>query len=252
MILGATIGLGAVGLTLTYSILGFANFAHGELITGGAYAALTLLWLLARGDRAGGSGSGARCPSAGRSSACCSPRWALTAAARAGPRARAVPAAAPARHDDRARDRLVRRLAGAAQPGGVRLGPRAPVLHPRDRDRAPVLPGVRVTADQLFVLALTTGLMVALHAAAHAHDARAGDARDEREPRAAGRHRHRSGRGGALDVRDRRQPGRRRRRAHRAHRPGAAAARLRAAAAPVRRGDRSAASAACTARWPAA
>ena len=47
VMLGATIGLGAVGLTLTYSILGFANFAHGELITGGAYAALTLFWLLA-------------------------------------------------------------------------------------------------------------------------------------------------------------------------------------------------------------
>ena len=47
VMLGATIGLGAVGLTLTYSILGFANFAHGELITGGAYVALTLFWLLA-------------------------------------------------------------------------------------------------------------------------------------------------------------------------------------------------------------
>jgi branched-chain amino acid transport system permease protein len=37
---GALIGLGAIGVTLTYSILGFANFAHGELIAFGAYAAL--------------------------------------------------------------------------------------------------------------------------------------------------------------------------------------------------------------------
>jgi len=37
---GALIGLGAVGVTLTYSILRFANFAHGEFITFGAYAAL--------------------------------------------------------------------------------------------------------------------------------------------------------------------------------------------------------------------
>jgi branched-chain amino acid transport system permease protein len=37
---GATIGLGAIGVTLTYSILRFANFAHGEFISWGAYAAL--------------------------------------------------------------------------------------------------------------------------------------------------------------------------------------------------------------------
>ena len=39
---GALIGLGAVGVTLTYSIMRFANFAHGEFITVGAYAALTI------------------------------------------------------------------------------------------------------------------------------------------------------------------------------------------------------------------
>lgn len=41
-IAGAMIGLGAVGITLTYSILRFANFAHGEMISWGAYAALTV------------------------------------------------------------------------------------------------------------------------------------------------------------------------------------------------------------------
>ena len=39
---GALIGLGAVGVTLTYSILRFANFAHGEFIAFGAYATLAL------------------------------------------------------------------------------------------------------------------------------------------------------------------------------------------------------------------
>lgn len=39
---GALIGLGAIGVTLTYSILRFANFAHGELITFGAYAAMAI------------------------------------------------------------------------------------------------------------------------------------------------------------------------------------------------------------------
>ena len=42
LISGALIGLGAIGLTLTYSILRFANFAHGEFVTFGAYAALAL------------------------------------------------------------------------------------------------------------------------------------------------------------------------------------------------------------------
>jgi branched-chain amino acid transport system permease protein len=46
LLLGAMIGLGAIGVTLTYSILRFANFAHGEFIAWGAYAALTLTGLV--------------------------------------------------------------------------------------------------------------------------------------------------------------------------------------------------------------
>lgn len=46
LVLGATIGLGAVGLTLTYAILRFANFTHGELVTVGAYVAHGLLALI--------------------------------------------------------------------------------------------------------------------------------------------------------------------------------------------------------------
>src|SRR5438105_1891309 len=40
LLVGAMIGLGAIGVTLTYSILRFANFAHGELVAWGAYATL--------------------------------------------------------------------------------------------------------------------------------------------------------------------------------------------------------------------
>ncbi len=40
LILGAIIALGAIGLTLVYGILRFANFAHGDLMTIGAYIAL--------------------------------------------------------------------------------------------------------------------------------------------------------------------------------------------------------------------
>lgn len=42
---GSIISLGAIGLTLTMSVLRFPNFAHAELITFGAYVALAVLWL---------------------------------------------------------------------------------------------------------------------------------------------------------------------------------------------------------------
>ena len=42
LIMGALIGLGAIGVTLTYSILRFANFAHGEFLAWGTYFTLTL------------------------------------------------------------------------------------------------------------------------------------------------------------------------------------------------------------------
>jgi len=43
IVLGGIISLGAVGLTLVYGIIRFANFAHGDLMTGGAYIALFLV-----------------------------------------------------------------------------------------------------------------------------------------------------------------------------------------------------------------
>jgi branched-chain amino acid transport system permease protein len=49
LVAGALIGLGAIGLTLTYSILGFANFTHGELLTWGAYVTWFLLGLISAG-----------------------------------------------------------------------------------------------------------------------------------------------------------------------------------------------------------
>jgi branched-chain amino acid transport system permease protein/neutral amino acid transport system permease protein len=43
IVLGSIIAVGAVGLTLVYGILRFANFAHGDLMTAGAYIALFLV-----------------------------------------------------------------------------------------------------------------------------------------------------------------------------------------------------------------
>ena len=41
VVLGSIYALGAIGVTLTFGILRFANFAHGETMTLGAYLALT-------------------------------------------------------------------------------------------------------------------------------------------------------------------------------------------------------------------
>jgi branched-subunit amino acid ABC-type transport system permease component len=45
LVLGSIYALGAIGLTLTFGILRFANFAHGETMTLGAYFAWTLIQL---------------------------------------------------------------------------------------------------------------------------------------------------------------------------------------------------------------
>src|ERR1700712_4091964 len=43
---GSMIGLGAIGITLTYSILRFSNFAHGDFMAWGAYAALVVVGVI--------------------------------------------------------------------------------------------------------------------------------------------------------------------------------------------------------------
>jgi len=42
LVAGAMIGLGAIGITLTYSILRFSNFSHGEFLSWGAYLVLAV------------------------------------------------------------------------------------------------------------------------------------------------------------------------------------------------------------------
>jgi branched-chain amino acid transport system permease protein len=46
LVLGSIVSLGAIGLTLVYGILRFANFAHGDLMAAGAYIALFLSTIL--------------------------------------------------------------------------------------------------------------------------------------------------------------------------------------------------------------
>ncbi len=56
LVAGSMIGLGAIGLTLTYSILRFANFTHGDFLAWGAYLTLTVAGVI--GGLLGGLGAG--------------------------------------------------------------------------------------------------------------------------------------------------------------------------------------------------
>jgi branched-chain amino acid transport system permease protein/neutral amino acid transport system permease protein len=49
VMLGGIVALGAIGLTLVYGVLRFPNFAHGELVTIGAYAAFTMMSVMPQG-----------------------------------------------------------------------------------------------------------------------------------------------------------------------------------------------------------
>ena len=44
IVLGSIYAIGAIGVSLTFGILRFANFAHGATMTLGAYLTLTLVW----------------------------------------------------------------------------------------------------------------------------------------------------------------------------------------------------------------
>jgi branched-chain amino acid transport system permease protein len=158
VILGATIALGAVGLTLTYSILGFANFSHGEYVTWGAYFVLALL--------AGWGGGVGR----------------LGPLSFGGPLlgalvvAMALTAGLALLLDRVLFGRLRRRgtqLALVIASFGASLalrhllmflfGPQPEYFTREIQIAHAILPGVRVTADQLFLLALTGVLVLALH-----------------------------------------------------------------------------------------
>ncbi|WP_436932728.1 branched-chain amino acid ABC transporter permease [Halosimplex halobium] len=47
VVVGLGIGLAGIGLSMTYSILSFANFAHGDYITTGAFAGWAVAWVVA-------------------------------------------------------------------------------------------------------------------------------------------------------------------------------------------------------------
>ena len=165
LVIGSVISLGAIGLSLTFSILRFSNFGHGEFLAWGAYAAFTALAMF---TAAGGMGKPLAPFSFG---------WPLLAATVV---AALFVAGLALALDGLLFKRLRRQGAitlviasfGAALAlrnlllffyGGV------PQYYSQELQIAiPLVPrsvwgGMRVTADQLFVLGLTAVTVVGLH-----------------------------------------------------------------------------------------
>lgn len=155
---GAVIALGAIGISFTMQIMRFANFAHAELLTWGGYLALVVVGFI-----------GAGLPSAGLSFGLGLMVAAVLAAALTGALAWGV-------------DRLVfqrLRRSGAHHltlvfaSFGIGLVMRHVIVlfwghesrfYTKELQMAvEVLPGVRVLPDQVFILAITIAIVVALH-----------------------------------------------------------------------------------------
>ncbi|MCG3188469.1 MAG: High-affinity branched-chain amino acid transport system permease protein LivH [Burkholderiaceae bacterium] len=157
IVLGATLALGAIGLTLTYNILRFANFAHGEFLTFGAYFAL-----LFAGSFAGTRTFGTLTFGLG---------FVLAIALAA------VFTAAlallldwllyrPLRKSDIAVTLVIASFGASLMLRNVVVflwGPEPQYYSRSIAIASEIMPGVRLTGDEIFVVALTALLMLALH-----------------------------------------------------------------------------------------
>jgi branched-chain amino acid transport system permease protein len=166
LVVGSVIALGAVGLTLTYSILRFANFGQGEFMTWGAYlavSALTVVLAMTGGgvmEPMGPFSFGWQLIVAMVLAAVLTAAlalvvdWLLFSRLRRGNAITLVIASFGAALALR---NLVQFLYGTLPEYYTREIQIAIRLVPRD-----VLGGLRVTPDQMLVIGLTIGLMVAL------------------------------------------------------------------------------------------
>ena len=159
LIMGALIALGAVGVTLTYSILRFANFAHGEFIAWGSYIALAVSGII--GFAAGGTSATIGSLSFG---------WRVViagviAAALTGVLAMALDWALFARLRKRG-NAIVMVMASFGASMALRsmlefLFTSEPRYFSRDiQMAAPLGLGIRLTPDQMFLLAMTAFVVV--------------------------------------------------------------------------------------------
>ena len=159
IVLGSSIALGAVGLTLTYNILNFANFSHGSLLSWGAYFAWVMVVALA-GVKGGTFGP-------------LSFGWPFVLALIFS----GVMTAILALIVDWLVFRVLRKsniqVALVIASFGAALllrnlivlvfGPEPQYYSDNIQITQPILPGVRVTPDQIFVVALSIVLVVVLH-----------------------------------------------------------------------------------------
>lgn len=155
---GAIIALGAIGVSLGLQILRFANFAHSELITGGAYLALVFVAFFGAGTPTGPLSFG----------------WQLVAATLfAGVLTGGLALVVDWLVFARLRARGAAPLAMVFAAFGAALVMRHLVVliwghgtHAYTRElqiALEVFPGVRMLPDQLFILALALVIVVALH-----------------------------------------------------------------------------------------
>jgi branched-chain amino acid transport system permease protein len=162
LVMGAMIGLGAIGLTLTYSILRFANFTHGDFISWGAYLTLTLVAVI-----------GATIPRDAAPIGALSFGWPVVAA---GLVAMVLTGLLAVALDLLLFSRLRRRgsaIVLVIASFGASLALRSllefiftsrPAYFSREIQVAlPILPGMRLTPDQLSTLGLTALLVAAMH-----------------------------------------------------------------------------------------
>ena len=162
LVAGSLIGLGAIGVTLTYAILRFANFAHGELVASGAYVALGL-------SAAIGATLGAAAPIGPLSATPALLLAGLLAVPLTGCLALGLDAALfrPLRRRGAAPIIVVMASFGASL--ALRhliefLATSRPAYLTRDLQIALPLPGgARATPDQMAMLALTAALVAAVH-----------------------------------------------------------------------------------------
>lgn len=163
LIAGAMYGLGAIGVTLTYSILRFANFAHSELLTFGAYAALALSSAL------GTLSAGLLAPLGPFSFGWSLPLAAIAAMALTGLLALAVDAVLFGRLRARRSSIIVMVMASFGAALTLRsllefVFTSKPAYFTRELQIAlPLGGGMRATPDQLLALVLAIALVVAVH-----------------------------------------------------------------------------------------
>jgi len=156
---GAIIALGAIGVTFTLEIMRFANFAHSELLTWGAYIALVIVTFAGPGTPTGPLSFGWQLLAA-----------ALIAAVLTGLAAWAIDTLVFRRL--RRRGALPLTMVFAAF--GAALVMRHLIVlvfghesryYTRELQIAvELLPGVRVLPDQIFILGLALAAMITLHA----------------------------------------------------------------------------------------